>query len=307
MDRRVYDNYVIQVAEQGSLTKAAAILGISQPALSSGLSNLEKDVGIRIFNRRSVPVSFTSEGLVYYEYIKRLHVLTDDFRQRIGLMREDSKNRVVIGGPAAYVESIVTDAVIALKKENPAYKVQIISSPLADLVQTASEGKLNCFISTSDNLPKHFEKKQIKTELVYLVIPKDNPVNESISDYQVRPGEAGSTFDYSILSGQDFIFLEEEQPLQKKVSGFLKDNGIQALNSIVVDQVSAAVSLSLKGAGICFAPEGALERSIRLDGVCIYPLPSIVSGRKIYVAYDQELMMTDACRRLIELLTGNDE
>ena len=33
MDKRAYDKYIIKIAEQGSLTKAAASLGISQPAL----------------------------------------------------------------------------------------------------------------------------------------------------------------------------------------------------------------------------------------------------------------------------------
>lgn len=307
MDRRVYENYVMQVAEQGSLTKAAAILGISQPALSSGLNSLEKDLGIKIFNRRSIPVSFTPEGLVYYDYVKRLRVLNDDFRERIEAMREDAGKSVVIGGPSAYVESLVTDAVMELRKISPECSVRIKTSPLADLIEMATAGKLNCFISTSDNLPENFEKKRIKNELVYLVVPKENPVNDAIEDHRVMPGETGEGFDYSVLNGQQFIFLEEEQPLQKKVNAFLSENGISVQSRIVVDQVSAAVNLSLKGAGICFASEEALEGSVKLEGVCIYPLPSVVSGRTIYVAYDKELYMTDACRQLIGLLVNNRE
>ena len=44
MDRRVYDNYVLQIVEHGTLSKAAAFLGISQPALSSGLTALENEL-----------------------------------------------------------------------------------------------------------------------------------------------------------------------------------------------------------------------------------------------------------------------
>lgn len=299
MDRRVYDNYVMKVAELGSLTGAAAALGVSQPALSSGLNNLEKNVGIKIFNRRSVPVSFTPEGLIYFDYIKRIGLLTDDFNKRIISMKEDLNKKVVIGGPVAYVESIVTDAVVELKTTEPEIKVEIRSAPLEDLIEMSMEGKLNCFISTSENLPDNFEKRPVKTERVYMVVPKDNPVNETIRNSLNAPGKE---FDHSVLNGQQFIFLDDNKPLQKKINRFIEERNIQALNSIVVDQVSTAVNLSIKGAGICFASEEALEGNIKLDKVCIYPLIPEISGRVIYIAYDKELFMTDACKQLIEIL-----
>lgn len=59
MYRKVFDQYVMNVVEFGSLTKAASFLNISQPALSMGLNSLEKEIGIKIFDRRAVPVKLT--------------------------------------------------------------------------------------------------------------------------------------------------------------------------------------------------------------------------------------------------------
>ena len=297
----------MKVAEYGTLTKAATALGISQPALSSGLNSLEKELGIRIFNRRSVPVSLTSEGLVYYDYIRRLQILSDDFSSRITALREDADKRVVIGGPSVYVETIVTDAVIRLKQINPDFRIQIKTAPLEELIGMAAEGKIHCFISTSDRLPDGFEKIRIKDEQVYLVIPEDNPINAGLADYRVSPGETGRCFDYSVLNGRQFIFLEENKPLQNKVNTFLRKNRIEPMNRITVDQGSTAVNLALKGAGICFASEESLEGNIRLDGVCVYPLPPEVSGRSIFVAYDRELYRTEACKQLIQLLVTDKD
>ena len=118
MDRRVYDNYVIQIVKHGNLSKAALHLGISQPALSSGLNALESELGFRIFNRKRVPITFTAEGEIYYDYINKMQVLSDDFQQRLTSYREEVGCKVTIGGPVAYVESMVTDAIIKLRKEN---------------------------------------------------------------------------------------------------------------------------------------------------------------------------------------------
>ena len=306
MDRRVYDNYVIQIVEQGNLSKAAAYLGISQPALSSGLTALENELGFKIFNRKKVPITFTPEGELYFDYLKKMQVLADDFRQRIDSYRQEMNSKVTIGGPVAYVESIVTDAVIALKKEHPQYRIEIKCSPLAELIDMSMKGEVSCFVSTSDEIPKNFETKCIKREKIYLCVPKENPLNNKIREYQVKPGESGELFDYTLLDGEEFIFLEPGQPLHDQMEKFFEENGIVPQNKITVNQVSTAVNLVLKGEACCFASEGALEGNQDLGSICIYPLPDSISGRNIYVAYNKELFMSGACQELIGHLVAGE-
>lgn len=302
MDRRVYDNYVFMVAKLGSLTKAANALGISQPALSSGLNSLEKDVGIKIFDRKCVPIAFTPEGEVYFEYIKRLKVLNNDFVRRVENLKSHRNTVAVIGGPVAYTQSIIPEAVMKLRKSNPDYKVSIKSSPLSDLVSLAEKGEINCFISTSESIPDKFEKRLIKKERIYLCIPTANPLNSVFKGCEISPDSEGKTIDYSLLDGQQFVFLEDKQPLQQQVSEFLEEMGVSAKSNIIVNQVSVAVNFAARGEGICFASDDALESNGSIEGICVYPLPDSVSGRNIYVAYDKELFMPKACSELIELL-----
>ena len=304
MDKRAYDRYIIRIAEQGSLTKAAACLGISQPALSLGLTNLENELGFKIFHRRSVPIQFTPEGEIYFNYIKRLQVLTEDFQKRIDEHRREEEAMVTIGGPVAYIESLVAEAIVELRKENPEYKVAMKCSPLSELIEMASKGEVNCFVSTCEELPTRFEKKTIKQEKIYLCIPKKNPINQKLTDYRVKPGKKGMCFDYTLLNGEEFIFLEENQPLQIQMETFFEEYHISPVNRVTVNQVSTAVNLALRDVGICFASEEALSGNIDLSNVCIYNLPDTISGRNIYIAYDRELYRSAACTDLIGYLTG---
>lgn len=298
MDRRIYDKYVTQIAAQGSLTKAAASLGISQPALSSGLTTLENELGFKIFDRKSVPITFTPEGDIYYEYIKRIQLLSDDLQRRIDNYRDTQNSTVSIGGPVAYVESLVTDAVSRLREEHPDYKVVIKCSPLSELIEMATKGEIHCFISTSDGIPDTFEKQLLKQEKIYLCIPRSNPLNDTLTEHQ--------PFHYSVLDGKEFIFLEKEQPLQIQAELFFKEYGIAPKNNIIVNQVSTAVNMAIKGEGICFASEAALDGNIDLSNVCVYPLPDTISGRNIYIAYDREVFLPPACKSLIDqLITKN--
>jgi len=302
MDRRIYDNYVIQIASQGSLTKAALALGISQPALSSGLTNLENELGFKIFNRKSVPITFTPEGEIYYDYVKRIQTLSEDLERRICQYQQSINEKISIGGPAAYIESIVTDAVINLLNEYPNFSISLKSAPLGELIEMASSGSINCFISTSDDIPDNFVTQLIKKEKIYLCIPRSNPLNEQLVEFQTLPGKKDLCFDYSILDGENFIFLESQQPLQIQIEAFLQEYGIAPNHKVVVNQVSTALSMATQNGGICFASEASLSGNIDSSNLCIYSLPDTISGRDIFIAYDKELFLPDACKILIRNL-----
>ena len=139
-----------------------------------------------------------------------------------------------------------------------------------------------------------------------MCIPRNNTINEKLADYIVRPGEDGLLFDFSLLDGEEFIFLQEGQPLREQMEAFFLENGIVAENKVVVNQVSTAVNMAIKGEGICMASEFALEGNVNLDSVCIYSLPDSISGRKIYIAYNKELFIPVACENLIDILVKDN-
>lgn len=60
------------VVSEGSFTKAASVLGISQAAVSQNIAELEKILGIRLFERMRREVVLTSEGLVFKDYAENI-------------------------------------------------------------------------------------------------------------------------------------------------------------------------------------------------------------------------------------------
>jgi len=65
MEIELHNKYVICILEEGNLTRAAKKLGVSQPALSIALSNLEKKLGYKIFDKSTSPFRLTEEGKIY--------------------------------------------------------------------------------------------------------------------------------------------------------------------------------------------------------------------------------------------------
>lgn len=75
--------YALAIAEAGSLNKAAEVLYISQPSLSSAVKELESDTGITIFTRNSRGVVPTPEGEEFLSYARQVYqqyeLLTDKY------------------------------------------------------------------------------------------------------------------------------------------------------------------------------------------------------------------------------------
>ena len=74
--------YAIVISETGSLNKAAEHLYISQPSLTSAMKELEKSVGITIFNRTGRGVTLTNDGREFLMYARQLYSQYDQLQQR---------------------------------------------------------------------------------------------------------------------------------------------------------------------------------------------------------------------------------
>lgn len=73
---------VLQIVKCGSFSEAALTLFISQASLSESIKNLEKELGIQIFNRSNKGISLTNEGGEFVEYAARLTAEANFIRER---------------------------------------------------------------------------------------------------------------------------------------------------------------------------------------------------------------------------------
>ena len=76
--------YIITISEQGSLNKASEILYVSQPSLTSAVQELEKELGITIFNRSGRGVTLTSDGEEFIRYARQVVSQVDVLLEKYG-------------------------------------------------------------------------------------------------------------------------------------------------------------------------------------------------------------------------------
>ena len=65
--------YVLVIAEAGSMNKAAEMLYVTQPTLTSALRDLEQELGITIFYRSKRGIQLSGDGVEFLQYARRVY------------------------------------------------------------------------------------------------------------------------------------------------------------------------------------------------------------------------------------------
>lgn len=90
-------SYILTIAEQGNLSAAAKLLGISQPALSKYLNSLEDELGTDLFLRHNKRLYLTSAGKIYAEAASRIIAVKEQTYQMISALSEDYQKTITVG------------------------------------------------------------------------------------------------------------------------------------------------------------------------------------------------------------------
>ena len=77
-------NYIITIAETKSINKAAEQLYVSQPSLTSSVQELEKELGITLFNRSGRGVTLTNDGAEFLLYARQLYGQYETILEKYG-------------------------------------------------------------------------------------------------------------------------------------------------------------------------------------------------------------------------------
>ena len=140
MDIRIL-RYFIAVAEEGNITKAAARLHVSQPALSTQLAALEDELGQRLFERGARGIELTEKGLV----LKRRADDLVDFAERIESEMKANEGKelegtVSIGAGETSAFRFIARAATQLARDNPRLRFSISSGNGEDILLHLREG-----------------------------------------------------------------------------------------------------------------------------------------------------------------------
>ncbi len=135
--------YFVEVARHGSIGKAAEICGVSQPAVTRQIHELERSLGAVLFTRGRSGVALTPYGDIFLSSASAIVNELDEAAARLGAYKASEKGHVAIGSVHIATSRVVPMAVARLKARRPYVTVTLVGGAHEHLVSTLKAGQLD--------------------------------------------------------------------------------------------------------------------------------------------------------------------
>jgi DNA-binding transcriptional LysR family regulator len=138
--------YFLAVAEALSFTKAAAQLGVAQPALSRRVQDLEDEIGVDLLKRSPRGVTLTAEGKLFLEKTRQLLKLADESVEQVRALARGKYGDLHIGYSPSPTVEILPPALAAFQKSFPHVNVLLHDASQRELTEGLQNGTLELAI-----------------------------------------------------------------------------------------------------------------------------------------------------------------
>ena len=144
--------YFVAVAERGSISGAAQILSISQPAITEAIKDLEQDLGVVLFERHARGLNTTYKGHQFLRHAKSILTSVSDARQTFSNDDDATKGTLQLGVTSLVAGYVLSDILARYRRANPNVKVTAIEDNGEYLEHLLIGGELDVAVMVISNL-----------------------------------------------------------------------------------------------------------------------------------------------------------
>lgn len=162
------------VVDQGSFSRAARHINLSQPTVSSHIKDLEEHYGCRLLDRFEKKVSTTRAGELLYDYAGRLLAIYDETETAMAATQGVVRGKLAVGGstiPAGYLLPAVIGRFV---KDYPDVAVSLKTGDTQQITGDILEGHLELGVVGARSPDKRLIQKKIMDDELRVIIPKNH-------------------------------------------------------------------------------------------------------------------------------------
>jgi DNA-binding transcriptional LysR family regulator len=132
--------YFLTVAAEGNITRAAELLHLTQPTLSRQLSQLEGELGVRLFERGSHHITLTEEGHLLCRRAREIVELTDKATEELSHREEVVAGMVTIGCAETTNMQVLAKGMKAFQEQYPHVSFAVYTATADEVIVRIDRG-----------------------------------------------------------------------------------------------------------------------------------------------------------------------
>lgn len=280
------------VAETGSISQAAKLLYVSQPAISKAIMNLEESLNQVLFIRNSRGVKLTEEGQLLYQYTKEAFDILRQGEDRMRLMKELGVGHIKIGVSATLCKYILLPYLNRFLKTYPHIKFTIESQSTLRTLKQLENGNLDIGLVAKPANQKIFE---------FIPVNEIEDIFVATSDY-LDNLLLREKYD-DLFSAATILLLDEENISRMYIEEYFKENHISPHHILEISSMDLLIEFAKTGLGVaCVIKEFVLEE-LKSGQLVQIPLKKPINKREVGFCYSKSAYLSDSLKKLINFVT----
>lgn len=170
--------YLVAVADHETFSEAAASLGVTTSALSQGLAELERRLGIALFERRGRRQILREETAEVLAHAQRVVADTRDLGRWVASVRQGGIGRVRVGMIDAAAVHHLHDAMATFRVHRPEVDLRLVVAPSGELLEQTRRGDLDLAVIVDPGEVDGLDTTPVVTESLVLVAPEGQSIGE---------------------------------------------------------------------------------------------------------------------------------
>lgn len=287
--------YILQIAEENNITRAAEKLFITQSALNQQLLRLEKELGTPLFYRSRTDWRPTDAGEAY---LKGAREMLQIKRQTYGLINdiaETKKGNLSVGFVPGRGIPMFTAVYADFHRRYPNIIIEPKELSVRKQQQQIAQGDLDIgFVTLCEKDRTNDCYDTIASEEIVLAIPSGHPLSKLAAPH----GEPLVEIDISLLRYEPFVLMYKESTSRLLVNSVFREYNFVPIILFETSSTSAIVTMIKSSLSCGMIPYSYVKKSP--EGMACFALPSHPTW-DIAVSYKRGAYLSQAAKDFIEL------
>lgn len=282
------------VAEEGSFTKAANVLCVTQPAVTRQIAALESELRTRLFDRMGRTVQLTSSGEMLRGYTSQILRLLREAKEAVAQVELGGMGRLSVGASSTSAAYILPTHLRRFRELFPDLELRVHTGTSSHIEEMVLAGSIDVGIVTGLRGRSGLVELHLGQYETVVVVYPDHPLAHRPKQGFVQIGE---------VAAYPLILMEEGTNLRTYVDGLLAEEREGVKVTMELDSVEAIKKMIEARLGISLLPRVSVEFEVQNSRLIALPLENIQkTERQIVAIYRHNKYLTPPTQTFLELL-----
>lgn len=237
---------LVMLGQWGQVRLVAQKLGVTQPAVSRQLGELEEGLGLDVVRRVSNGLVFTEAGQILLGRAREVMFQLEQARQELGTMSAGLRGEISIGAVPSVMQSLASPLLRLLQERAPGVSINLLSDTSDKLYASLVNRTLHVLFSRA--VPPQFADSAVAGELLYedplvIICSRDHPLAQQ---RQLSPRD---------LDHQPWVLPPTESPAFEALNTWMRENRLtQAPGSVRTTSTEVYRSMLADGTRLGMMP-----------------------------------------------------